>query len=339
MLWRLNFLVLLLCMAMGNHYILYYICPLHTFYFLVVYAVMGTVPRANYTKWGIRWKLLVAASVIYAVWDLDLGLFPKASERRMFSFLSRKPIVGATSGTLWEWYFRTSLDHWSTLLGMIFALNYPSTALWVKRVEAMPSHRQWAIKGSVAVILAAATAWWAANILTMEKVTYNTNNAYFGVCIPMLTYIFLRNLTPVLRTHYLEPLHSLGKITLETYLMQHHVWLTSNAKTLLVLVPGHPKVNLLVTACGYVLISRELYRLTMSLRGMFLPDDVGACLRNLLGLGITLGVALGTASAMLWAGFSWGGVLAAVGCLGVAAAVVIHTLLSRAACVGHGGGM
>lgn len=41
MLWRLNFLVVLLCMAMGNTYILYYICPLHTFYFFVVYAIMS----------------------------------------------------------------------------------------------------------------------------------------------------------------------------------------------------------------------------------------------------------------------------------------------------------
>lgn len=36
MMWRLNFLVIFLCMAMNNHYILYYIVPLHTYYFLTV---------------------------------------------------------------------------------------------------------------------------------------------------------------------------------------------------------------------------------------------------------------------------------------------------------------
>ena len=36
MIWRLNFLVLFLCMTMNNHYILYYIVPLHAFYFLTV---------------------------------------------------------------------------------------------------------------------------------------------------------------------------------------------------------------------------------------------------------------------------------------------------------------
>ena len=34
-----------------------------------------------------------------------------------------------------EWYFRSSLDHWSTFLGMIFALNYPLMALWFSKVD------------------------------------------------------------------------------------------------------------------------------------------------------------------------------------------------------------
>ncbi len=43
MLWRLNFAVALLMLWHGNTYILYYICPLHTFYFLFTYAVMFLV--------------------------------------------------------------------------------------------------------------------------------------------------------------------------------------------------------------------------------------------------------------------------------------------------------
>lgn len=85
------------------------------------------------------------------------------------------------------------------------------------------------------------------------------------------------------------------------YLLQHHLWLSSNAKTLLRLIPfeewrvslkttSYPLVprsithihycfdvqqacNLLVTTCFYFMASRELYRLTMSLRGMLLPDS------------------------------------------------------------------
>lgn len=57
-----------------------------------------------------------------------------------------------------------------------------------------------------------------------------------------------------------------GKTTLETYLLQHHIWLTSNAKTLLTIVPGHPWINFALASILFVLVSKELYRITMSLR-------------------------------------------------------------------------
>ena len=156
---------------------------------------------------------------------------------------------------------------------------------------------------------------------------YNQKNAYFGVAVPVLTYIYVRNLSPTLRTRYLEPLHSLGKITLETYLMQHHVWLTSNAKTLLVLVPGHPKVNMVLLSVTYVLVSRELYRLTMSLRGMCLPDNLSACLRNLTGIAVALASSVGVAKALILVGagpVTCGCVIAAIG---FGAAFAVHRLL------------
>lgn len=228
---------------------------------------------------------------------------------------------------MWEWYFRTSLDHWSTFLGMIFALNYPSTALWVKKVEGMPRERQLLIKGSAAAVLLAGTVWWAANILPLEKYVYNQKNAYFGVAIPVLTYIFVRNLTPLMRTRYLEPLHSLGKITLETYLMQHHIWLTSNAKTLLVFIPGSPKLNLIVVGCCYVLVSRELYRLTMTLRGMCLPDNLGACLRNLAGIAATLLVSVIVAGGLKFVQAGPVACICSIGALGFVVTVFVHLLL------------
>ncbi|CBN78469.1 conserved unknown protein [Ectocarpus siliculosus] len=332
MLWRLNFLVILLCMAMGNTYILYYICPLHTFYFFVVYAIMSPAKSANYTKNGMRWKLLVAGSIIFCVWDWDLHIFEK-----IFFFLGREKVVGAGNGTMWEWYFRTSLDHWSTFLGMIFALNYPATAQWVKKIESLPFGRQWAIKGSVAAVLLSATAWWAANILPLEKLVYNQKNAYFGVAIPVLTYIYVRNLTPLMRTRYLEPLHSLGKITLETYLMQHHIWLTSNAKTLLVVVPGSPKLNMVIVTVCYVLVSRELYRLTMSLRGMCLPDELSACLRNLAGIACTVAACVAVAKALLVAGAGPAACACIIGAIGFGLVFAVHKLLLDAGSGGGGG--
>lgn len=285
MLWRLNFLVIFLCLAMGNTYILYYICPLHTFYFFMVYISMRISPTSNHGKWDVRVKLAGLALFIFLVWDCFNG---KLFTLFFSPFLSTTPVIGAKSGTLWEWYFRSGLDHWSTVLGMIFALNFPMLTRWVQKVEELPKKQEFMVKGLTGVAVGIPLLWWITVIFPQNKIDYNHTNAYYGF-IPMLAYVYYRNSSLYLRSYYLGSLHELGKITLESYLMQHHVWLTSNAKTLLMLVPGYPKINLLVCTVLFMAISQSMFRLTMSLRGMILPDDKIRCL---LGAAITLGVVL-----------------------------------------------
>ena len=114
MLWRLNFLVLLLVLMMDNTYILYYICPLHTFYFFVTYVVMRLGRGYNLSKWEIRAKLMVTGIVIFLVWDVD-KFFDFA-----FFFLPTTPgVQGAKNGVRYEWQFRTGLDHFATVFGMV----------------------------------------------------------------------------------------------------------------------------------------------------------------------------------------------------------------------------
>jgi len=47
MMWRLNFLVFIVCMVMRNSYVLYYICPMHTIFTLLVYASLGIASQYN----------------------------------------------------------------------------------------------------------------------------------------------------------------------------------------------------------------------------------------------------------------------------------------------------
>mmetsp|Transcript_45076 Transcript_45076/g.109656 ORF Transcript_45076/g.109656 Transcript_45076/m.109656 type:complete len:1092 (+) Transcript_45076:338-3613(+) len=284
MLWRLNFLVLFLCLTQGTTYILYYICLLHTYYFFMVYITMRIGCHRNYTKWWIRIKMAVLAVVIFLVWDCDFGFF----KMMHYPFLGESPIMGANAGAMWEWYFRSTLDHWSTYLGMIFALNFPITSLWYRKLEAQSMVRQVLAKGAVGVGLFAIFFWWVTGPFMLGKFDYNQTNSYYGF-IPLITYIYFRNLTPFLRNHTMELLHQIGKTTLETYLMQHHIWLTSDAKSLLTLVPGWPKINFLLVSLIYVYLSRRLYSLTLFLRGMMLPDNKTACLRNLAGMGGVIG--------------------------------------------------
>jgi len=233
--------------------------------------------RLNYSKYGLRWKLSAVALIIFLIWDVDFGLFRMLH----FPFLGTKPILGATNGAMWEWYFRTTLDHWSTFLGMVFAANFPITSLFYRKLEALPPLQCWLGKAAVGVPLFTAFVAWVVGPFMLGKFEYNVTNPYFGF-LPLITYIYFRNLTPGLRSHSLKLLHEIGKTTLETYLMQHHIWLTSNAKTLLVLIPGWPKINMMVVTVIYFFTSRKLYKLTLYLRGMLLPNDIKKCMRSLV---------------------------------------------------------
>jgi N-acetylneuraminate 9-O-acetyltransferase len=283
MLWRLNFLVAFLCLTQGTTYILYYICILHTYYFGMVYVTMRIGHEKNYSMWWIRIKLVLLAVIIFLVWDCDLGLFKFLH----YPFFGESPKQGATGGSMWEWYFRSSLDHWSTYLGMIFALNFPITSLFFRKLEAQPFIWHVLGKGAVGAALFGLFYAWVTGPFSQEKFDYNQTNAYFGF-VPLIAYIYFRNINPWLRNHTLELLHQIGKTTLETYLMQHHIWLTSDAKSLLTLVPGWPKVNFLLVSLIYVVFSRRLYQLTLFLRGMILPDNLDACLKNLSGMTVVV---------------------------------------------------
>ena len=48
MMWRLNFLVIAVCLALNNSYMLYYICPMHTIFTCMVYASLGIAHQVGW---------------------------------------------------------------------------------------------------------------------------------------------------------------------------------------------------------------------------------------------------------------------------------------------------
>ncbi|KAF4659042.1 hypothetical protein FOZ61_005046 [Perkinsus olseni] len=284
MLWRLNMSANLLCLALNTTYILYYIVPLHTFYFLLTYITMRVFRAANYHRWLMKVKLIVLGLIIYIIWDVDHSWFDAV----FGLILPSTATQGAKAGVLYEWHFRSGLDHWSAYLGMIFAYTYPSTAKWMEVVEKLPWKHEWLVKLTVLSALGVLSYSWFTEIHTLSKSDYNDAHPYFFI-IPLLTFIYIRNMTPWLRTHYLEPLTRMGKVTLETYLLQHHIWLTENAKKTLVLLPNYPSCNLLLTTAIYVYLANRLFRVTVELRAILLPEkDTATCLKRLLVISAVL---------------------------------------------------
>ena len=66
MMWRLNFLVAVTCVVLQNSYMLYYICPMHTLFTIMVYAALGIAPQYNQSHAGILVKCARPWCVVHA---------------------------------------------------------------------------------------------------------------------------------------------------------------------------------------------------------------------------------------------------------------------------------
>ncbi len=56
MMWRLNFLVILVCIVLNNSYMLYYICPMHTLFTVMVYLALAAGNHLNKSNAFILFK-------------------------------------------------------------------------------------------------------------------------------------------------------------------------------------------------------------------------------------------------------------------------------------------
>jgi len=277
-LWRINFLAFFLCLTHGNDIILYFICPLQSYFFLMVYAVMRINKEINYDRYKLRIKLLGVACIIYILWDIDLGFF------KLFHlpfFTAGPSETGATSGPMWEWYFRTMLDHWTAFFGMIFAANTPISSLFIRKLEAQHTLKNRIMgKFIIGFSLIVVVLVWVMGPLQTSVLEYSASHCYFGF-IPVLAYVFFRNLTISLRQHTFELFIRFGEATLEAYLIHHHVLFTSDGSTLLTLIPGSAKLNFFVLIMAYFGASRMLYKVTQYLSIMLLPNNEKRCARSI----------------------------------------------------------
>lgn len=180
-----------------------------------------------------------------------------------------------------QWWFMWKQDRYSLAYGIIFAIAY----ILAQRYSLLDdSNHSNLFKPSLSMI---AVLLGLIGLGGFVMFTIFCNN--FSVCsevhsyiafIPIVSYIVLRNVSGALRTRHSSLFAWFGTFTLELFVSQSHIWLAADTHGVLVLIPGAPVLNLMLTSYIFICTAHELHKLTDIILPYAVPDDWRLVLRN-----------------------------------------------------------
>lgn len=72
----------------------------------------------------------------------------------------------------------------------------------------------------------------------------------------------------------------------QLFICQYHIWLAADTKGVLVLIPGNPTLNIVVSTFIFVCVAHEIFQITNDLAQIIVPKDNVVLLKRLLCAGV-----------------------------------------------------
>ncbi|XP_041665220.1 N-acetylneuraminate 9-O-acetyltransferase [Cheilinus undulatus] len=287
-LFRLNFLVLVLCVVMDRPYQFYYFVPLVTFWFVVIYATLAMWPQILQKKANNSgmWHLGVLTKLLCLLLFICFFAFSQGVFESVFSVWPISKLF-ELNGSIHEWWFRWKLDRFAVIHGMLFAFIYlvlqKRQVLSEGKGEALFSTKISNALLFLSVVFFITYSIWASSCKT--KTECNEMHPYISV-VQILAFILIRNIPGYARSIYSSFFAWFGKISLELFICQYHIWLAADTKGILVLIPGNPSLNIMVSTFIFVCVAHEISLITNDLAQVVIPKDSVALLKRLGIMGL-----------------------------------------------------
>lgn len=264
-----------------GRYMLYYICPMHTFFTWGVFIPLYLCNQFNDSFKVLFFKILATLGVAVLLYDVVPGVFD-ALMAPFRAILEFHDPLHPENKPMHEWFFRSGLDHIVWVFGMFCAFAFPWLEKQLFAIESMPTSKRTMAKLALLGATLAVGGWWAYEYFSLKKRDYNKVHPYTSF-IPIFLYLVLRNLTEGLRKRHMYLFAWCGKITLETYILQFHVWMKTTGingspKYLMVLLPNMYWTNFVLISAAYVYLSFRVFHITAALRDVAVPKEGGAAL-------------------------------------------------------------
>lgn len=293
-LFRLNFLVIVLCLVMDRSYQFYYFVPLVTFWFVIIYATMAVWPQILQIKanGSNLWHLVLVLKLLVLLLFICFFAYSQGFFESIFSVWPVSKLF-ELQGSVHEWWFRWKLDRFAVINGMLFAFIY----LILQKYQILSEGKGEPLFSTkisncllfVSVISFITYSIWASSC--KDKTKCNEMHPYISV-VQILAFVLIRNIPGYARSLYSSFFAWFGKISLELFICQYHIWLAADTKGILVLIPGNPSLNIIISTFIFVCVAHEISQITNDLAQVAIPKDSGTLLKRLLATGLFMGLVL-----------------------------------------------
>lgn len=222
---RINYFPLLLSYFLTVKLELYYVVPLHTtgFVLTMITCYLGAKleSKCGLSYWKSR-SLAVAISLLAHILFYET---PAVDSLLLFSK---------------EIHFRFQADKYSAWMGMASGLLWGKIGdymQWAHGSASNPKRRRFATIGQIVGGLCLIWLWYDCFGFLSDKYAYNPVHPYVFI-IPVMGWLMIRNSTRYLTECHSRVLEFLGRNTLETYVLQFHLFMCHNVQHIPVIIPG-----------------------------------------------------------------------------------------------------